>query len=259
MPRLRLAAVPIALAACTAAPPEIVETAGPCADAFGGQTCTWSRSQGDSLLAVGATVPLASIAGAPDSMEMSWPPAYQADLAMPAGSEAASGLVNYTFAWEPMGHPPPTFFAPHFDFHFNFISAAERQAIDCSDRTKPAAVPAGYTLRDEPLPPPVAEMLGTDTLIGTCVPNMGMHSLLESEYATSELFSGTMVVGYYGGRPIFIEPMVTRAKLMERQSFTLPVPEIPGATWAYPRTFNAEWVPESESYRMTWSDFRAGS
>lgn len=259
MTRLRLAVVPLVLAACTAAPPEIVETAGSCADAFGGQTCTWSRSQGDSLIDVGATVALASISGAPDSMPMTWPASYQADLSMPTGSEAGSGIVNYTFAWEPMGHGPLTYLTPHFDFHFNLIPAAERQAIDCSDRTKPATLAGGYILPDEPLPPEVAAMIGVDTLIGVCVPNMGMHSIPEADAMASEPFGGTIVVGYYGGRPIFIEPMISRAKLLERQSFDLTVPEIPGATGSYPRSFHAEWVADTESYRFTFSDFRAGS
>jgi hypothetical protein len=259
--RLRLAALPLLVAACSTAappPPEIVETAGPCGEAFGAQTCTWSRSQGDSLLEVGATVALASITAAPDSMPMAWPPAYQADLSMPEGS-AASGLVNYTFAWEPTGHPPPTFFTPHVDFHFNLIPASERQAIDCSDRTKPTTLPAGYTMRDEPLPPPVAAMIGVDSLIGTCVPNMGMHALVESEYSATEPFSAAMVIGYYGGRPIFLEPMIARARLLERASFTLAIPEIPGLAGPYPRAFRADWMPETETYRFTFSEFRTGS
>jgi hypothetical protein len=256
--RLRLAVVPLVVAACTAAPPEVVETAGPCAVAFGAQTCTWSRSLGDSLVDVGATVALASISGAPDSMPMAWPPSYQADLAMPEGSEA-SGLVNYTFAWEPMGHGPLTYLTPHFDFHFNLIPAAERQAIDCSDRTKPATLATGYILPDEPLPPEVAAMIGVDTLIGVCVPNMGMHSIPETDAMATEPFVGAIVVGYYGGRPIFLEPMISRAKLLERQSFDLPVPEIPGASGSYPRAFRAEYLPDTESYRLTFSDFRPGS
>lgn len=259
MSRLRLVVVPLALAACTAAPPEIVETAGPCADVFGAQTCTWSRSQGDSLIDVGATVALASLSGAPDSMPMAWPPAYGAELAMPAGTEATSGLYEYTFGWEPMGHPPVTYLTPHFDFHFNLIPADERRAIDCSDRTKPAALPVGYALPDEPLPPEVAAMIGVDTLIGVCVPTMGMHGTPEADLAATTPFGGSIIIGYYGGRPIFIEPMIARAKLMERQSFELTVPEIPGVSGNYPHAFRAEWMPESESYRFTFSDFRAGS
>lgn len=256
MSNLRLAGSLLLVAACAPAAVEPVETAGPCANAFGAETCTWTRTQGDSLLAVGATVPLASITGAPDSMPMGWPPAYQADLLFPENG-AASGLTHYTFAWEPMGHGPLTYLTPHFDFHFNFIPQAERQAIDCSDRTKPTALASGYILPDEALPPEVAAMIGVDTLIGVCVPNMGMHSILESDAAATAPFGATIVVGYYGGSPVFIEPMISRAKLLERQSFELAVPTIPGATRAYPRSFRAEWIPEGEVYRFAFADFRA--
>lgn len=255
MPRLRLTALALLFSACAPAEPETVETAGSCAAVFGGETCTFTTARGDSLLEAGATISLASISGAPDSMPMGWPPAYQAELAMPEGG-AASGFVHYTFAWEPMGHGPVAYLTPHFDFHFNFITSTERQAIDCSDRTKPAAIPTGYVLPDEALPPEVAAMIGVDTLIGICVPNMGMHSIAELDAAATTPFHSTVVVGYYGGRPIFLEPMISRAKLMERQSFELAVPEIPGLDRAYPRTFRAVWVPEPEGYRFTFADFR---
>lgn len=41
-------------------------------------------------------------------------------------------------------------------------------------------------------------------------------------------FSGTMVLGFYNARPIFFEPMVAKAKLQERKSFTLPLVTPPG-------------------------------
>ena len=37
------------------------------------------------------------------------------------------------------------------------------------------------------------------------------------------------------------------------------VPEIPGASGPYPRTFRAEYNAENEAYRFTFGDFRAGS
>ena len=36
-----------------------------------------------------------------------------------------------------------------------------------------------------------------------------------------------MVVGYYHGRPIFVEPMITRATLLERRGFPLEIPDVP--------------------------------
>ncbi|MDQ3081500.1 MAG: hypothetical protein M3R07_04720, partial [Gemmatimonadota bacterium] len=50
-----------------------------------------------------------------------------------------------------------------------------------------------------------------------------MHSLISSELAATTSFSGTMVLGFYNSNPIFFEPMVAKAKLMEKRSFTLPM------------------------------------
>ena len=67
----------------------------------------------------------------------------------------------------------------------------------------------------------IAAMIGVDTLIGVCIPNMGMHAIPESDAAATTPFSAAIIVGYYDGKPIFIEPMITKAKLLERQSFDL--------------------------------------
>ena len=91
-------------------------------------------------------------------------------------------------------------------------------------------------------------MAGVSTLIGLCVPHMGMHSLLTSELESKETFRGSMVVGYYHGKPVFVEPMVTRAMLMEKRSFDLPIPDIPGLSGAHPTKFHAEYDKQREAY-----------
>ena len=99
--------------------------------------------------------------------------------------------------------------------------ATERDAIDCQDLSKPAAVPAGYGL---------------------------------PEMESKETFRGTMVIGYYQGKPIFIEPMVTRAMLMEKKSFDLAIPDVPGLG-AHPTKFRAEHDAAQSAYRFTFSGF----
>jgi hypothetical protein len=74
-----------------------------------------------------------------------------------------------------------------------------------------------------------------------------------------DTFHGDMVVGYYGAKPIFIEPMLTKAMLMEKKSFDLPIPTIPGLTSVYPRTFHAEWDDKGQSYRFVFSGFAPGA
>ena len=108
------------------------------------------------------------------------------------------------------------------------IPRAERSAIDCTDETKPSVMPAGYSLPDVTLPPPLAEMARDTILTGLCVRQMGMHSLLTAELENTETFRGTMVIGYYRGLPIFIEPMLTRSLLLRSARSTCPFPASPG-------------------------------
>jgi hypothetical protein len=246
------------LGACAAREVPIVETQGECGDMHSAQVCTWSRSQGDSVVAIGATVPVASIEGAPADAAMSWPPTPITALALPAGAQAGTGLTHMTVFWESMGHPPGPYLTPHFDFHFYTIPQAERLAMDCADLSKPAELAAGYTLPDVVLPPPMAAMTGVGTLTGLCVPQMGMHSLLTTEMESTSLFRGTMVLGYYKGKPIFIEPMVTKEMLLERKDFDLPIPAIPGLAGNRPRTFRAQYDTAQKAYRFVFSDFGAG-
>ena len=77
-------------------------------------------------------------------------------------------------------------------------------------------------------------------LTGLCVPQMGMHSLLTSEMESTGLFRGTMVIGYYQGKPVFIEPMITKEMLLEQKAFELPIPAIPGLAGNRPRSFRPD-------------------
>ena len=246
-------AVLAALWACGSNVP-IVEVQGECADAFQAQLCTWARMQGTRVVAVGLTVPTASIENAPDDQPMVWPPAITATLRMPEVAHRPAGLTELTVFWEAHGHPPGPYLTPHFDFHFYTIPRAERSAIDCTDETKPSVMPAGYSLPDVTLPPPLAEMARDTILTGLCVRQMGMHSLLTTELESTGTFRGTMVVGYYRGLPIFIEPMLTRSLLLEKRSFDLPIPSIPGMAGAYPRAFRAEYDARRQLYQFVFSD-----
>ncbi len=262
MPRYQLTSGLVVLAAvlcaCAKEAP-VVEVMGECADVYQAQLCTWARMQGTTVVAVGATVPLASIENAPDDAHMVWPPVMATALRMPESGQHQARLTEVTVFWEPHGHPPGPYLTPHFDFHFYTITRADRLAIDCIDETKPSVLPAGYSLPDVTLPPPLAEMAGESTLIGLCVAEMGMHSLLTSELESTEAFRGSIVVGYYHGTPIFIEPMLSRELLLEKRSFDLPIPSIPGMTGEYPRAFRAEYDEQQQLYHFVFSDFAAGA
>jgi hypothetical protein len=258
MARNALVVSALILSACTKSQ-AVAEVDGQCADPYQGHVCTWSKAQGKDVVEVGVRVPLAAIENAPTDEQMAWPPVPVADLQLPDSGQRSSGLTHFTMFWEPMGHPPTVFMTPHFDFHFYLIPAAERTTIDCSDLSKPNALPAGYVLPDMELPPPMAQLTGVSTLVGVCVPQMGMHSLIGTEMEGQTPFRGTMVVGYYRGKAIFIEPMLTRAMLLEKKSFDLPIPAIPGFEGTYPRVFHAEYDAPSNAYRFVFSDFRSGA
>jgi hypothetical protein len=239
----------VVLAGCAGTVRESRTVQGECADTYDANVCTWATLDGtDSVIEFGATVPLAAVERAPHEMEMAWPPLATAIVRMPAEVIAATGVDHLTLYWEPHGHPPGAYLTPHFDFHFYNVSTGAREAIDCADETKPAAVPEGYGLVDMEIPD-----LGM--LVGLCVPDMGMHALLASELESDEIFDGTMVIGYYHGAPIFFEPMIARDMLMRRQSFDLPMPAVPGLPQRvrYPQRFRVEYDASTDAYRFIFS------
>jgi hypothetical protein len=159
-------------------------------------------AESNSLVAFGITVPMQVVDCAPADAPMVWPPVAAATIPLSSTAKAA-GFDNVTIFWEAHGHPPAPYLVPHFDFHFNTVTSADIAAIDCSDTTKPAQLPEAYELVDIELP-------GLGTLVGLCVPQMGMHGIPSAELQAGTPFARTMIVGYYGGRPIFVEPMITR-------------------------------------------------
>jgi hypothetical protein len=109
------------------------------------------------------------------------------------------------------------------------------------------------------LPDVSIQQLGT--LLGLCVPTMAMHSLLGAELPAATPFQKTLIVGYYGGRPIFVEPMMTRAALLERRSFRPDMPEVPDrpATVRYPTEFLAANDKSAQAYRFVFSALSAAA
>jgi hypothetical protein len=244
----------LAVGACTGQEP-LVEVKGACADVFKAQVCTWAKTKGTNLVEAGAVVPLASIENAPADQPMVWPPAAAAEIDMPEPVRQQGGLTQLTMYWEAGGHPPAAYMTPHFDFHFYTVAPSERASMDCKDLSKPATLPVAYGLPDIPLPPEMAGMMGVPALIGLCVPQMGMHAMLVTEIARNDAFTGIMVIGYYQGTPIFIEPMLSKALLMEKKSFDLPIPDVPGLAGAHPTKFHAEYDATQQAYRFTFSAF----
>ncbi len=218
-----------------------------CATVNGGDVCTWHEMKGDQLLAFGATIPMASVDSAPADVPMDWPPVAVATVPLGEPVKTATGFDVLTMFWEAHGHPPGPYLTPHFDFHFYSIPTADIDAIDCSDSTG-AALPAGYVLPDMDIP-------GIGRLVGLCVPRMGMHALPRSEMEGTDLFQKTMVMGYYRGSPIFIEPMITRATLQSGKNFALDIPAL--TDWPSsvhpPQSFRADYDSTANAWKFAFS------
>lgn len=223
---------------------------GSCADIYGSEVCTWARVDGEHIVEIGATIPLGVAHNAPPDQPMTWPPTVAALIPMPDIVQSQLGVYDMKVYWEAHGHPPGPYLVPHFDFHFYTAPAAQIDAIDCSNTSKPSELPTGYALPDVEIPE-----LGN--LIGLCVPEMGMHALLASEMESSEAFSGTMVVGYYEEQPIFFEPMITQDLLMGEATFPLDMPSIPGLPdeVSVPARFEAVYDESASAYQFVFSGF----
>ncbi len=221
-----------------------------CAAVAGSQVCTWLEMDGDTPVELGATIPMALIQGVPADAEMVWPPEELGSVALPEQARAALGIDHLGINWEAHGHPPTPFMTPHFDFHFYNIAPAQVGAIDCSDSSEPAALPAPYVLPDVDVP-------GMGTLVGLCVPKMGMHAMPEGDLAGNGPFQASMVLGYYHGSPIFFEPMISQARLLKGADFTLPMPPVqhlPSGV-RYPTEFQATYDAANQEYRLVFSGF----
>jgi len=149
-----------------------------------------------------------------------------------------------------MGHPPPgTYDTPHFDLHFYTITSAERDAITPADPSygdklerapEPSLIPESY------LPAPDG------------IPRMGRHwfSTLAPE-SNGQPFTRTLLYGFYDGRQIFIEPMVTRAFLETRQNVTeiIQQPAEYSTPGFHPRLYAVEYDAAAAEHRIVLRDF----
>lgn len=221
-----------------------------CGTVMGSEVCTWIEMDGDRPVELGASIPLGLIERVPADAEMVWPPRELAMVSLPAVAQNALGLDHLGINWEAHGHPPQTFLTQHFDFHFYNLTPDEVASIDCSDDAKPDRLPDGYALPDVEVP-------GLGTLVGLCVPAMGMHAMEAHEVHDTAPFQASMMLGYYDGEPIFFEPMVARDLLMQKKDFSLRMPalaDLPAGV-RYPTEFRAEYDRQNQAYRLLFTGF----
>jgi hypothetical protein len=133
--------------------------------------------------------------------------------------------------WNPKGHGGP-YTAQHFDFHFYRVPLVEHDAIDparadYAERAAafPAAeeLPTGYVSSHLLMNLPPAQ---------AAVPKMGLHWVDTNSPELpprNQPFTATFIIGSWGGKVIFDEPMITRDFILaHRDSLTggttIPVP-----------------------------------
>lgn len=232
------------------APRDGRSTSRSCSTVLTTEVCTWVVTEGGEAVELGASIPMTLITSVPADAEMVWPPEELGAVELPPEARRLLGIDHLGINWEAHGHPPTTFLTPHFDFHLYNITRADVRAIDCTDETKPSRLPARYALPDVDVP-------GLGMLVGMCVPRMGMHAALEGEIDDTAPFEASLMLGYYGGVPIFYEPMVSRELLLRKADFTLPMPTVedlpPGVR--YPTRFRAEYDPAEQQYRLIFTGF----
>ncbi|WP_432697545.1 DUF5602 domain-containing protein [Marinobacterium sp. YM272] len=171
--------------------------------------------------------------------------AWEYDLQLPAEA-AALGYDHVTLDWNPHGHiPEGVYDSPHFDFHFYAIdhSARDEITLDAASLERARKAPeTDYMPEGYALPP------------GTEVPKMGAHAIdpSSSEF-NGEPFTKTFIYGFYDGKVIFVEPMMTLDYLASRPDESIPVKQ-PAAYekgFAYPTSYGIRFDKMGKRYEVT--------
>ena len=205
---------------------------GKSSDLFGSSAASYAFVDDETgvVVKVGYTVPVKAFEDAPAGAP------FQDDLVleMPKVARDQTILNHVRVNWLTKGHGPSPYGSPHFDMHFQRGTVVEVDAIDCAadKRMPPAtALPTGYGLPE------------------LCVNAMGMHSWPKAD--TGSAWTGSIIMGYWATKVSFIEPMISKAKLLEKKTFELPI-EKPastgGARTLYPRRLTSKYDETAASY-----------
>lgn len=164
-------------------------------------------------------------------------------LEMPDVAKEQTMLNHLRANWLPGGHGPDPYGEPHFDFHFLRGTIDEIDALDCrANKIMPKAdkIPEGY---------------GQPEL---CVNAMGYHSWPQADTKAGGKFTGSLIMGFWDGNVIFLEPMIPVATFEKKETFEIAVnkPESAGgATTLYPTKMVATWLPDTEEYSFEFGAF----
>jgi len=206
---------------------------------FGAETSSYALVDDASgiVRAVGIVVPVAAFSAAPANAP------FQDDLVleMPDVAKEQTILNHVRVNWLAKGHGPTPYGEPHFDLHFQRGTVDEVDAISCrADGRLPDAslLPEGY---------------GEPEL---CVDAMGQHSWPKADKGAT--WTGSIIMGYFAGKMAFIEPMISKAKILEKASFELAIAKpatAKGKATLYPRRLAAKYDAETKAYAFELDGF----
>ncbi|MBS1687525.1 MAG: DUF5602 domain-containing protein [Bacteroidetes bacterium] len=153
------------------------------------------------------------------------------ELSLP--SQAAKTIFkHFVIDWNPHGHPPAGIYTvPHFDFHFYYISSAERKQIP--EYTVDSNAFKNY---------PSTGYLPTGYINpGGGEAEMGSHWIdVSSPELHGQPFTQTFIYGSYNGKVTFEEPMVAYSYLKSITDYSraIPQPSKVATSAYYPTTFH---------------------
>lgn len=166
---------------------------------------------------------------------------WEYQLPMPADGPK-TGYREVFIDWHPHGHPPPDIYTvPHFDFHFYAIGADEVAQVAFAGAADPA-----IKISDNGLIPPDYQVV-PDTRVN----KMGVHAIdMTGSEFHGKPFTSTFIYGYYKGRLIFVEPMVTRAFLLSKPDVThrVKVPAHYSVSGYYPGSYRVRYESGGNGY-----------
>lgn len=222
---------------------------------------TWARVLRDEVVKeVGVTIPVDLFDHQP-VVDGDGPAGAIASLAFPRLVQEQTFFNHFELQSEPDGHVAPPGSVnpdrnrvPHFDFHFYAVSENVVWEI-------PLVRPPSLALPAVP-----AERLPVGYIQpGFSQLQMGRHSSPAWSLLDPEPLSTIMIAGYppaVAGLPDptqmhFLEPMVSRTFLLEREDFALrvPMPQTFGRLMRYPTKFIAEYDADLDAYHFVFSEF----
>jgi hypothetical protein len=168
-------------------------------------------------------------------------------LAFPR-SAPTTGFDHLMIDWHPMGHMPKGIYTlPHFDFHFYVVDEKEQLSIRYPHDEVPEWTGIIF---------PKASLMAPGYFIPPAgqVSKMGIHAIwIGAPEMQCRPFTNTFIYGYYRGRLIFVEPMITMSYLKSAPNATmaLPLPAEFSYPAYYPTQYRLSFDPGKQMYTIT--------